>query len=92
MLNRRLTSEDDVFFCPGMDLLTMWARYLAALDLGIGPQIFLNCLPTRRQLRRRGTSDKQPLDDGSGLFFPHCCYHKFLTEPINDARFIDIVG
>ncbi len=48
----RLTSEDDVFFRPGVHLLTMRARYLAALDLGSLPQLFLNCLTARGQLRR----------------------------------------
>ena len=47
-----LTSEDDVLFRPGVDLLTMRARYLAALDFGSLPQLFLNCLPARGQLRR----------------------------------------
>ena len=48
---RRLTSEDDVFFCPGVDLLAMRAGHFAALDFGSGPQLFFDCLPTRRQLR-----------------------------------------
>ena len=72
-----LTSENDVFFRPGVDLLTMRARYLATLDFGSGPQLFFNGLPARRQFRRRRTSHEQALDDRSCLFFPHCCYHKF---------------
>lgn len=42
-----LTSEDDVFFRPGVDFLTMRTRYLAALDFGSFPQLFSNRLPTR---------------------------------------------
>ena len=48
----RLTSEDDIFFRPGVNLLTMRARYLAALNLGRLPELLFDCLPARRQLRR----------------------------------------
>lgn len=44
--------EDDVFFCPRMDLAAVRAAELAALDFCGGPQAFLDRLTARRQFRR----------------------------------------
>lgn len=44
--------EDDVFFCPSMDLAAVRAAELAALDFCGGPQAFLDRLTARRQFRR----------------------------------------
>jgi len=43
-----LPRENDVFFCPGMDLAAVWAAELAALDFCGGPEAFLDRLPARR--------------------------------------------
>ena len=46
-----LAREDDVFFCPGVDLAAVWAVELAALDFCGSPQFFPDRLPARRQSR-----------------------------------------
>ena len=46
-----LARENDVFFCPGVDLAAVWAVDLAALDFCGSPQFFSNRLAARRQFR-----------------------------------------
>jgi hypothetical protein len=92
-----LAREDDVFFCPGVDLAAVWAAELAALNFCGGPQFFSDGLAARRQFRGRRTTDKQTFNNGSLCFWGGGSgkkVHKvnWLAEPINDARFIDIVG
>jgi len=46
-----LARENDVFFCPGVDLAAVWAVEFAALDFCGSPQFFPDCLAARRQFR-----------------------------------------
>ena len=46
-----LARENDVFFCPGVDLAAVWAVEFAALDFCGSPQFFSNRLAARRQFR-----------------------------------------
>jgi hypothetical protein len=91
------TSEDDVFFCPGMDLLAMRAGHFSALDFCGRPQFFFDRLTARRQFCRRRATDEKAFDDRSfsfrrGRWCKKVHNNKYwLAEPINDARFIDIV-
>jgi hypothetical protein len=91
-----LASKNDVFFCPGMDLQTVRAAQFVVFNLGAGPQAFLDRFAGRRQFRGRRASDQDAFNDWSLCFFWHCgCkkLHKIrLAKPINDARFVDIVG
>ena len=43
-----LARENDVFFCPGVDLAAVWAAELAALNFCGGPQFFSDGLAARR--------------------------------------------
>ena len=92
-----LAGEDDVFFCPGMDLATMRAGHLAALNFCSCPKFFPDGLTARRQFRGGRAADKETFDNWSFCFRRGgWCkeVHKYnfqLAEPINDARFIDIV-
>ena len=63
-----LTSEDYVFFCPGMDLAAMRAGELRRLDLGCGPEVFLDGLPGGSQFRCGRTADEKPFDDRTGFY------------------------
>jgi len=60
--------EDDVFFCPGMDLAAVWAAELAALNFCGGPQFFSDGLAARRQFRGRRATDEQTFNNGSLCF------------------------
>jgi hypothetical protein len=79
-----------------MDLQTVRAGQFVVLDLGGSPQAFLDRFTGRRQFRGRRASDQDAFNDWSLCFFWHCgCkkLHKIrLAKPINDARFVDIVG
>lgn len=74
-----------------MDLLAVRAGHFVVLDLGSGPQTFFDRLTCRRQFRSRRTSDQDAFNNWSGFFFWGRGYHNFLSKPINDARFIDII-
>ena len=63
-----LAREDDVFFCPGVDLAAVWAAELAALDFCGGPQFFSDGLAARRQFRSRRATDEQTFNNGSLCF------------------------
>ena len=67
-LNPDLTGEDDVFFCPGVDLAAVWAAELATLNFCGGPQFFSDGLAARCQFRGRGTADEQTFNNGSLCF------------------------
>ena len=92
-----LTREDDVLFCPGMDLLAMRAGHFSALDFCVRPQFFFDRLTARRQFCRRWATDEKAFDDRSfrfrrGRWCKKVHNNKYwLAEPINDTRFIDIV-
>ena len=92
-----LAREDDVLFCPGMDLLAMRAGHFSALDFCGRPQFFFDRLTARRQFCRRWATDEKAFDDRSFSFRRGRWCKKvhnnkcWLAEPINDARFIDIV-
>ncbi len=42
-----LAGQNDVFFCPGVDLATMRAGEFWGLDLGCGPELFFDGLTGR---------------------------------------------
>src|SRR3982074_880764 len=92
-----LAREDDVLFCPGMDLLAMRACHFSALDFCGRPQFFFDRLTAPRPFCRRRATDEKAFDDRSFSFRRGRWCKKFhnilywLAEPINDARFIDIV-
>ena len=44
----RSASEDDIFFCPSVDLAAMRTGEFRCFDLGSGPQRFFDCLAGRR--------------------------------------------
>jgi len=88
---RTSAGKDDVFFCPTMDLLAMRAGQFVVLDLGLLPQALFDRLTGWRQFRGRRASDQDAFNNWSGFFFWGRGYHKFLSKPINDARFIDII-
>src|SRR6266705_4857976 len=92
-----LPRENDVFFCPGVDLAAVWAAELTALNFCGGLQFFSDGLAARRQFRGRRATDEQTFNNGSLCFRGGGSGKKlhnlnWLAEPINDARFIDIVG
>jgi hypothetical protein len=95
---RRLSAgQNDVFFCPGVDLAAMGASEFGRLDFGCGPELFFDGLSGRGEFRSRRTPHEQPFDDRSVSYFPwrSGCekFHlnSFLCEPINDASLVDIV-
>jgi hypothetical protein len=63
-----LAREDDVLFCPGMDLLAMRAGHFSALDFCGRPQFFFDRLTARRQFCRRWATDEKAFDDRSFSF------------------------
>jgi hypothetical protein len=89
--------QNDVFFCPGVDLTTMGAGEFWCLDFGCGPELFFDGLSGRREFRSGRTPHEQPFNDRSVSYFPwrSGCekFHLnlFLCEPINDASLVDIV-
>ena len=44
----RSASEDDIFFCPSVDLAAMGTGEFRCFDLGSGPERFFDCLAGRR--------------------------------------------
>lgn len=63
-----LAREDDVLFCPGMDLLAMRAGHFSALDFCGRPQFFFDRLTARRQFCRRRATDEKAFNDRSFSF------------------------
>jgi hypothetical protein len=53
----RLPGENYVFLCPGMSLAAMRTIQFVTFDFSFGPQIFPDCLPARREFRRRRAPD-----------------------------------
>ena len=44
----RSASEDDIFFCPSVDLAAIRTGEFRCFDLGSGPECFFDCLTGRR--------------------------------------------
>jgi hypothetical protein len=63
-----LARENDVFLCPGVDLLAMRAAQFAAFDFRVRPQFLFNRLATRRQFGRGWAADEKAFDDWSFSF------------------------
>jgi hypothetical protein len=74
-----------------MDLIAVRAVELLVLDLGIGPQLFLDRLTGRSEFGGGRASHEETLDDWS-VCFGGRCDHKILSEAVDDASFIDVVG
>ncbi len=65
-----LADQNDVFFCPGVDLATMRAGEFWGLDLGCGPELFFDGLTGRGEFRGRWAPHEKPFNDWSGFDFP----------------------
>jgi hypothetical protein len=74
-----------------MDLIAMRAVELLVLNLSIGPELLLDRLTGRSELGGGRASYEKTLDDWS-VCFGGSCDHKILSEAVNDASFIDVVG
>ena len=73
-----LARENDVFFCPSVDLPAMRAGEFRRLNFGRRPQVFFNGLAGRRKFRRGRTADEKTFDNGAGFYFPRgCCFKEF---------------
>ena len=73
-----LASQDDVFFCPVMDLAAMRTGQPGLLEFGCFPQGFFNSLTGRRQLARGRAPDQDPFNDRTLRFFQRSGEHKFI--------------
>lgn len=69
----------------------MRAVELLVLDFRISPELFLDRLTGRGELGGGWASHEETLNDRS-VWFGGSCDHKILSEAIDDASFIDIVG
>ena len=63
-----LAREDDVFFCPGVDLAAMRAGHFGAFDFCVGPEFFSDGLAARRQFRGRGATNEQAFNNWALCF------------------------
>ena len=75
----RLTSQDDVFFCPGVDFPQCAQVNLLFLTLAVGPQRFFDCLSGRRQFRGRRTSHQDAFNDWPNVFLLALLLKKFIS-------------
>jgi hypothetical protein len=62
--------QNDVFFCPAVDLAAMGAGEFGRLDFGGGPELFFDSLTGRGEFRGGRTPHKQPFNDRSVFYFP----------------------
>lgn len=62
--------QNDVFFCPSVDLAAMGAGEFGRLDFGCGPELFVDGLTGRGEFRGGRTPYEKPLNDRSGFYFP----------------------
>jgi hypothetical protein len=68
---RRLSAgQNDVFFCPGVDLAAVGAGEFGCLDLGCGPELLFDGLTGRGEFRGGGTPHEQPFNHRSVSYFP----------------------
>ncbi len=87
---RNLAREDDVFFRPVVRALAMRASCFVGLELGLAPRFFFHRLPGGSQFRSCRASDEDSFDHGVwGLFRGK---EMGLTEAVDDAGFVDVVG
>jgi hypothetical protein len=69
-MRRDSASQNDVFFCPGMDLAAMGASEFGCLDLGCSPELFFDSLTSRGEFRGRRAPHEKPFNDRSGFYLP----------------------
>lgn len=63
---RRLSAgQNDVFFCPGVDLAAMRAGEFGCLDLRFGPELFFDGLTGRGEFRGGRAPHEQAFNDWS---------------------------
>jgi hypothetical protein len=65
-----LAGQNDVFFCPDVDLTAMRAGEFGRLDFGGGPELFLDGLTGRGESRGGRTPHEQPFNNRSVFYFP----------------------
>src|SRR4029453_7662961 len=62
--------QNDVFFCPSVDLAAMGPGEFGRLDFGCGPGVFFVGLSGRSEFRSGRTPYEQPFNDWSVSYFP----------------------
>jgi len=65
-----LAGQNDVFFCPAVDLAAMGAGEFGRLEFGGGPELFFDGLTGRGEFRGGWTPHKQPFNNRSVFYFP----------------------
>ena len=87
--------QDNVFFCPAMNLLAMRADELGRFHFGSSPKLFVDGLTGHCQFRSRGAANQESLNDGASFYFSHhrCSkkFHFFILEAVDDARLVNVV-